>query len=47
MERTHKLSTPIFKDERYIKINGRPVFIIYNIDDIVCLEKMKNAGILY
>ncbi len=34
---------PFFKDERYIKINGRPVFIIYNIDDIVYLEKMKKC----
>ena len=29
-----------FKDDRYIKINNRPLFIIYRPEAITCLEKM-------
>lgn len=29
-----------FKDERYIKINNKPVFLIYNTDVIPCLKEM-------
>lgn len=31
---------PFFKDERYIKINERPVFVIYKAADILCLKEM-------
>ena len=31
-----------FKDERYIRINGRPVFMIYNTKTIPDVEKMKD-----
>lgn len=31
---------PFFKDERYIKIDGKPMFIFYNADTIPCLKKM-------
>ncbi|WP_313070487.1 glycoside hydrolase family 99-like domain-containing protein [Lacrimispora sp.] len=31
---------PFFKDTRYIKINNRPVFIIYKPDTIPCLPQM-------
>lgn len=31
---------PFFKDSRYIKINGRPVFIIHKPDSIPCLPQM-------
>lgn len=33
---------PFFKDKRYIKNEGRPVFIIYSPEDIEHLEEMKN-----
>lgn len=29
-----------FKDDRYIKINGRPVIYIYNMSDIKCIKEM-------
>lgn len=31
---------PFFKDERYIKVGGQPVFIFYNPEEIDCLEEM-------
>lgn len=31
---------PFFKDERYIKIDGRPVFLIYRTESIPCLDSM-------
>ncbi len=31
---------PFFKDDRYIKVDNRPVFIIYKPDDIFCLSDM-------
>lgn len=31
---------PFFKDERYIKYNGQPVFLVYKPEDISCLYKM-------
>ena len=32
-----------FKDDRYIKINNRPLFIIYRPEVIACLDKMIGA----
>ncbi len=34
---------PFFKDNRYIKIDGRPVFLIYKSDDIYCLPDMLDV----
>ncbi len=31
---------PFFKDQRYIKHNGAPVFLIYKPNDIICLADM-------
>jgi len=31
-----------FKDERYLKINNRPVLYIYNMSDIKCIDEMIN-----
>ena len=31
---------PFFKDERYITLNGDPVFLIYKPEEIPCIEKM-------
>lgn len=31
---------PFFCDERYIKIDGKPVFVIYKPDDVYCLNEM-------
>lgn len=31
---------PFFKDERYIRKNGRPIFLIYKPEDIGCLHEM-------
>ena len=31
---------PFFKDERYIKYEGKPVFLIYRSSEIYCLEEM-------
>ncbi|MCR5670509.1 MAG: glycoside hydrolase family 99-like domain-containing protein [Butyrivibrio sp.] len=33
---------PFFNDERYIRVNDRPVFIIHKPGDIHCLERMKD-----
>lgn len=32
-----------FKDERYIKINNKPVFIIYDLKSIKCFPQMKKV----
>ena len=32
---------PFFKDERYIKIDGEPVFLIYMWNDIKCIKPMS------
>jgi len=34
---------PFFKDSRYIKYNGRPVFLIHRPDQIGCLEDMLHC----
>lgn len=34
---------PFFKDERYLKKDGKPIFMIYSPDDIGCLEDMKKC----
>lgn len=34
---------PFFKDKRYIKLEGRPVFIIYKPDSIPCLPQMMET----
>lgn len=34
---------PFFKDKRYIRIDGRPVFILYKPDDIHCLSDMLSV----
>lgn len=31
---------PFFKDERYIKIEGKPVFIVYRPDEVYCWTEM-------
>ena len=31
---------PFFKDKRYIKKDGKPIFLIYKTDDIACLPQM-------
>ena len=31
---------PFFRDDRYIKINGAPVFLIYKPDEVYCLYQM-------
>ena len=31
---------PFFQDERYIKVNGKPLFLIYKTADIPCLTEM-------
>lgn len=33
---------PFFKDKRYIKIDNRPIFIVYRPKDIECLESMMD-----
>lgn len=33
---------PFFKDERYIKIDGKPLFLIYKAENIPCLIEMLN-----
>lgn len=42
-EEHFKYLLPFFKDDRYLKIDGRPIFIIYNPEDIKCLKEMKNC----
>ena len=34
---------PFFSDQRYIKINGKPVFIIYRPDIIPCFDRMMRC----
>lgn len=34
---------PFFKDDRYIKVNDRPVFIVYNPDAIDCFHEMREV----
>lgn len=34
---------PFFKDSRYIKKEGHPIFIIYKPQDITCLKEMKDC----
>lgn len=34
---------PFFKDERYIKIDNRPVMYLYNMSDIKCIDEMLNV----
>lgn len=34
---------PFFKDDRYIKINNRPVIYIYNMSEIYCIKDMINC----
>lgn len=34
---------PFFKDRRYIKIEGKPIFLIYRSSEIYCLEEMVDC----
>ena len=34
---------PFFRDERYLKKDGKPIFLIYRSADIPCLEEMLSA----
>jgi hypothetical protein len=34
---------PFFKDDRYIKVNGKPMVVIYDVKDISCWKEMKNV----
>lgn len=42
-EEHFKYMLPFFKDERYLKKDGKPIFIIYSPGDIECLEDMKKC----
>ena len=42
-ERHAEYLIPFFKDSRYIKIDGKPVFLIYKADSIACLPRMKDV----
>ncbi len=33
---------PFFRDNRYLKVNNKPVFLIYKTDDISCFTEMIN-----
>ena len=34
-----------FKDDRYIKVNGRPVFIFHNAEQVSCIKEMTKCWI--
>lgn len=42
-EEHFKYLLPFFRDERYLKKDEKPIFIIYEPDDIECLEDMKKC----
>lgn len=42
-EQHFKYLLPFFKDDRYIKINGKPVFLIYQINKIGCFNHMADC----
>lgn len=37
-----KYLLPFFKDNRYIKVNNKPVFLIYKTDELACFTEMIN-----
>ncbi|MCR5502230.1 MAG: glycoside hydrolase family 99-like domain-containing protein [Lachnospiraceae bacterium] len=39
-ERHFQYLLPFFKDERYIKHDGKPIFLFYRQDEISCLDEM-------
>lgn len=42
-ENHFKYFLPFFQDERYIKLEGKPVFLIYKPDDVECFPQMIEA----
>lgn len=38
----YKYLSQFFKDDRYIKVDGKPVFVIYNVFHIPCFDEMMN-----
>ena len=34
---------PFFKDKRYIRVENKPVLLLYKVSDIICLEEMLNC----
>ena len=34
---------PFFRDERYIKVDGRPLFLLYKAEDVSCLAEMLDC----